>query len=425
LDWIQSWNPESRCYFAPIGRSKDGYAAAVINVRSTGPNTDNYNKKKNKPIHHSKTIVLRAGENMLVSDLAEQAESKITLVAVLASARQAYTSFSAYIFSKVQRQQPSLQEQQPPPLLPAEFTDLARSSVDDFITKVLSKSPVVQGQTVVMSPPLVNASNTSWKQTLYAAICWMTGTSVTSDHCSALNIAMLEASVSHGMFYPAGGPSALERSLIRVIEQIGGGCVYGDVPILRLSVSQENSTEQCDSTLRGWKIEGLSLNKKDDSPVLLKCDSVICGESFQRVFSELLPTECVRDEVRSELTVLEKEVPRYIVMFWLTGSAQDLEIHSTDFVELHLSTEEKRTNEVTCVSDNFDNASASSHTDGRVLQSGSNNDDVQGDKDITEPRLSINETNCEKAVAPSSREKFHEYVKVWSPSVKDGTWGER
>lgn len=224
-----------------------------------------------------------------------------------------------------------------------------------------------------------------------------------ASESSSANLGHLLAGAEQGVFYPRGGPQKIAANLIACVREAGGQ-VYQDIPVEGIVLDgigsarraigvrytlpsspavggkgstggvEEGGIENRDVTQKNAEAQKNSVTQKDAEddemePNIIFCNkSVISGAGVLGTFLNLVPHEDVSAATRTQLSPLYEARPKIYVVYWLRGSADEVKLSGSDYVEVMHQLEEAARGPLDC-----------------------------------------------EGIAQS-------YVKVWSPSAKDPTW---
>lgn len=200
--------------------------------------------------------------------------------------------------------------------------------------------------------------------------------SILSENCSAYHLANAIQSAEMGLYYPQGGAIALQNALCKTI-RASGGCVLSNVDVRGLVFEEDDvsADKAAEDSLRalGVNIALREDNKQNITQVLGK-QSVVSGLGAISTYIKLIPGENIAKNVKESLSSVIEARPIVKVLFWLDGTAEELGISSTDYVE------------------------------------------------IPENIIDILDGSIDQEVRRTVAQKS---VRIWSPSVKDSKWNKR
>ena len=151
-----------------------------------------------------------------------------------------------------------------------------------------------------------------------------------SADCSALALASILAAAETGVFYPTGGYAALQTALARTVRAAGGE-VLTDVPVKEI-VAEKNDKGVYVAT--GVRIDIASSVPESVDDVISTDRTVVSGLGAICTYTRLLPANAVTDSMRSAIAQVCESRPKVQVVLWLSGTAADLGLTSTDYVEI-------------------------------------------------------------------------------------------
>lgn len=148
------------------------------------------------------------------------------------------------------------------------------------------------------------------------------------SECSGLGLSQALTTCAQGAFYPVGGPAAIERYLVSIIENAGGSIVYG-ADVSSVIVDRAGDDTNGDIT----RASGVLLA---DKTAYHACRSVISGIGLLSTYSDLIPEDILSSLSPNPFDALEglvEAAPKASVLFWLKGSVEDNGLSSADFVD--------------------------------------------------------------------------------------------
>ncbi len=142
-----------------------------------------------------------------------------------------------------------------------------------------------------------------------------------------------------GTFVPRHGVSELEAALTHVIYE-SSGKVFSANQVKGLEI--EESAKKDGSSHSSYKVIGVTItnNGKSKGDCLLKANhSVVSGIGLLGSYATLVPSECVSDETKEQLSLLQEKRPKIKVILWLKGEAAELGVTSVNYFEILSSIE--------------------------------------------------------------------------------------
>jgi hypothetical protein len=246
--------------------------------------------------------------------------------------------------------------------------------------------------------------------------------------CSGYTLANALQSAAQGVFYPAGGASAIAAALVHTITQ-AGGVVYCNAEVREVVLEEVPGTKSVKTTgvtvavtnarssptpAPPSSIDALEAksdeNSSNSSDVTFHAEkSVISGLGVIATFTKVIPAEAISAATRQMLAGLREVRPVVKVVYWLRGDATALGLSSTDYYEVGAQPRMRRAKSPD--SPTADTTSAADASAGAETSPS-----TADEEDLSH----IQEEN------DRARDQFAgECAHVWSPSCKDPTWAAR
>lgn len=146
-----------------------------------------------------------------------------------------------------------------------------------------------------------------------------------------------------GVFVPRHGTSEMETALAKVIEEAGGR-IFSNLRVKGVEIEEkrkEDVSTTGTSAESSYRAIGVTITDEEGkNECLLKAKgSVISAIGLLGSYATLVPSECVEETTREQLSLLQEKRPKVKVVLWLNGEAADLGISSVNYYEVCTSTE--------------------------------------------------------------------------------------
>lgn len=233
---------------------------------------------------------------------------------------------------------------------------------------------------------------------------------ITAADSSAYLLAGALYNASQGIFYPVGGPAAIETSL-RTTIHAAGGVVYAGVDVQDIVLEEIVGSKVIRATGVSIAVgSGAAVNSTHaahglpDSPsdfIFQARKSVISGTGVLNTYTKLLPPEAVSTAAKEMLSGLTETRPRVKVVYWVRGTQEELGLSSTDYFEVGPQPHLQRQT-VTIAAAEGDGGAEPAQA------------------------VEVSGTVIDCAENDQKRDKFAgDFVHIWSPSCKDSSWADR
>jgi hypothetical protein len=144
---------------------------------------------------------------------------------------------------------------------------------------------------------------------------------LSSSEMSAVCLVQAVSSAASGVFYPRGGLFAVREALMQAV-QLGGGVVVAEAQGCELLL------EEAEGVAGAVRVVGVTTAGRAS----YNCSrSVVSGMGLLCTYCKMLPAEALSAETREALAALRETRPLVRVVYWLSGSAADLGVTSSDF----------------------------------------------------------------------------------------------
>ncbi len=158
---------------------------------------------------------------------------------------------------------------------------------------------------------------------------WLPG-----NQMSAYCLAHSMAATAGGLYYPVGGPGALEDAMMRSI-RLSGGVVCRGAKVRDVVLEEVNSPIEGAPRVKHVRATGVQVSLSPDTGaagvddgsrliVLTASQSVVSGLGLLCTYTKLLPAEVLSEDTIRELRTLQETRPVARVVYWLKGSVEQL-----------------------------------------------------------------------------------------------------